>query len=183
MLVCLGVLGLYEVIKYVVPLILKRQLRLPMFVLLLSSLYPHYYGWWGFFNYINEEFYPQWWHQVFFSATEIISTGVVVLLCNRANKVEPWKLLLVLDINGMHILVNCLDQFINNVIYHRGQDFEALRDVGLLLPDVFHVLVCYFEMRILAEQKKTRIYKLFYKEELMLSAVLVTMFSILGRNI
>jgi len=154
-----------------------------MFALLLSSIYPHYYGWWGFFNYLNEDFYSQWWHQVFFSITELISTVLVVHLSSRENRIEPWKLLVIMDINSMHILINCLDQFVNNVLLHGGQSFEVARDIGLLLPDVFHVFICYFELRILADSKKVRIWNLFYKEELMMSAVLVTLFSLLGRNL
>ena len=153
-----------------------------MLALLLSSVYPHYYGWWGFFNYLNEDFYSQWWHQVYFSITEILSTLVVVHLCNKENKTESWKLLVIFNINLMHIIVNSLDQFIGNVIYRRAQHFEAVRDFGLMIPDVFHVLVAYFEIMDLARKRRVSVFRLFYREEILASILLVSMFSILGKN-
>lgn len=154
-----------------------------MFVLFLSSLYPHYYGWWGLISYLNEDYYPQWYHQLFFSATEMLSTAIVVHLCNRDNNIRPWMLLIILNVNLMHIVVGALDQFIDNVLYRRGQQFEAVRDLGLMAPDVFHVLVAYFELSALAEKQRTQIVRLFYREEISLSILLLILFSILGKNL
>jgi hypothetical protein len=181
--VVLGVLVLYESIRYLLPLIWKQQLRLSMFALFLSSLYPHYYGWWGLINYLNEDYYPQWYHQIFFSLTEMVSTAMVIHLCNQGNRVESWKLLLVFDINMMHVIVSGLDQFIGNVIFHKGQHFEAVRDFGLMIPDVFHVLLTFFEMTSLAERRRVSVLRLFYKEEIFMSLVVIILFSILGKNI
>jgi hypothetical protein len=66
MLVVTGLIAMYECIRYVMPLVLFRRhlLRAEMLALLVSSLYPHYYGWWGLIGYINEDFYDQWKHQV-----------------------------------------------------------------------------------------------------------------------
>ena len=30
-----------------------------MVLLFLSVLYPHYYAWWAYFNYVNDEYYKQ----------------------------------------------------------------------------------------------------------------------------
>ena len=42
-----------------------------MGLLFLVNIYPHYYAWWVFWNYINDAFYVQFTHQLFFSATEV----------------------------------------------------------------------------------------------------------------
>ncbi len=154
-----------------------------MFLLLLSSFYPHYYGWWNFFSYLNEGFYSQWWHQIFFSLTEMLSTAVVLHLCNQENKIEPWKLLVILAINTMHIIVGSLDQFIDNIIFHKAKTFEASRDFGLLIPDFFHWLLCFFELRRLAGLHRKNVLRLFYKEEIMMSVLLVILFSLLGKSL
>jgi len=64
--VVVGLIALYESVRHVFPLIFfsRHLLRTEMLALLLSSVYPHYYGWWGLIGYINEDFYSQWKHQV-----------------------------------------------------------------------------------------------------------------------
>ena len=89
---------------------------------------------------------------------------------------------MILNINLMHIIIGGLDQFIDNVIKGHGQVFESVRDLGLMIPDVFHVLVCYFELRILADSKHVSIFRLFYREELMVFGLLLVLFTILGKN-
>ena len=69
--------------------------RKRMVVLLLSALYPHYYSWWMFINYYNDEYYQQYWHQIFFTVTEIVSTLAVLSLINKNNPFTPRKLLLI----------------------------------------------------------------------------------------
>lgn len=60
-----GIILLYECVRYIIPLVYYSRclLRSEMLVLFVSSLYPHYYGWWGLISYINEDFYAQWKHQ------------------------------------------------------------------------------------------------------------------------
>lgn len=64
--VVIGIILLYECVRAIIPLIYYSRclLRHEMLALFVSSLYPHYYGWWGLINYINEDFYSQWKHQV-----------------------------------------------------------------------------------------------------------------------
>ena len=66
LIVVLGIVGLYECLRSVVPLVYysRSLLRVQMLAVLCSSVYPHYYGWWNLINYINEGFYSQWKHQV-----------------------------------------------------------------------------------------------------------------------
>lgn len=64
--VVVGIIFLYECVRAIIPLVYYSRclLRREMLALFVSSLYPHYYGWWGLINYINEDFYAQWKHQV-----------------------------------------------------------------------------------------------------------------------
>lgn len=178
-----GIILLYECVRHIVPLIYYSRclLRREMLALFLSSLYPHYYGWWGLINYINEDFYAQWKHQLFFTMTEILSTAMVVHLCCRDNRLSPWKLLFIIVINLTHIIVNSLDQFITNVIQREGQQFEAVRDLALMTPDAFHVLLAYFELSQIAAARKINVLNLFRREELLLSLIAVMLMSLLGK--
>ena len=42
-----------------------------MLSLFLLSVYPHYYGWWMAFNYINDDFYLQVKHQFLFTGVRL----------------------------------------------------------------------------------------------------------------
>jgi len=106
---------------------------------------------------------------------------MVIHLCCRDNRLSVWKLLFIVVINLTHIIVNSLDQFITNVIQRDGQQFEAVRDLALMAPDVFHVLVAYFELSRLAAKRKTDMLNLFYREELLLSLVAIILMSLLGK--
>ena len=118
---------------------------------------------------------------MFFSITEAASSLIIIHLANSKNVMKPWKLLLVMNINLIHIIVSSLDQFISNVIYNRGQDFEILRDLGLMLPDVLHVLVAFFELMLLAEKKNKSVIMLLYREEIFMFLLLTVLLSILGK--
>jgi len=106
---------------------------------------------------------------------------MVVHLCCRDNRLSPWKLLFIIVINVTHILVGCLDQFITNVIQRAGQQFEAVRDLALMAPDIFHALLAYFELSKLATARKTNVFDLFHREELLLSLMAVILMSLLGK--
>jgi len=106
---------------------------------------------------------------------------MVVHLCCRDNRLSPWKLLFIIVINLTHIIVSSLDQFITNVIQRGGQQFEAVRDLALMAPDIFHVLLAYFELSQLAAAKKTNVLNLFHREELLFSLVAVILMSLFAR--
>ena len=113
--------------------------------------------------------------------TEILSTAMVVHLCCRDNRLLPWKLQFIIVISLTHIVVSSLDQFITNVIHGDGQRFEAVRDLALMTPDIFHVLLPYFELSRLAAARKTNILNLFRREELLLSLLVIVFMSLLGK--
>ena len=63
--------------------VVTGRARIRMVLLFLLAVYPNYYSWWVFVNYYNDEFYSQYWHQVFFTATEICSTLTVLASIDR----------------------------------------------------------------------------------------------------
>ena len=143
-----------------------------MVILLLLSVYPHYYSWWMFINYYNDEYYEQYWHQVFFFVTEMCSTLVVLSSVNKETPFTAKKVLIIVrwvnvchnskynllldfqliwtpnltfssffSIAALHILLNGTDQFIINIFLLRGELHQVLRDFGLMLPDLLHVVL------------------------------------------
>ena len=89
--------GLYEAVRHVFTALIYGCARPRMALLFLSSLFPHIYGWWANFNYFNDDYFNQVWHQFFFSITELCSTMMVLHLVNKNNFTElPKKLLFVI---------------------------------------------------------------------------------------
>ena len=64
----------------------------------LASVYPHYYAWWTLWNYFNDDFYEQMSHQFLFTATETISTVVILRLADCEVNVRPIDLLVIISI-------------------------------------------------------------------------------------
>lgn len=115
-----GVIVLYECMKYITEMIVTGRVRFSMLLLFFTSLYPHYYSLWVYINYINDHFYEQWDHQLYFTITEIISTSIVLNLINRNKQLRPFKLLLIMAISVVHICVSGVDNFFVNVILAKG---------------------------------------------------------------
>ena len=93
----ISVIGLYEAVRHIFTAIYFGCARPRMAVLFLTSIYSHVYGWWACFNYYNDDFFDQFWHQMFFSLTELASTIMVVHLVNRHNFHKmPKKLLFII---------------------------------------------------------------------------------------
>lgn len=68
-LIVLGIIAMYECIKLLVFLIIQNKVRYSMILLFGLSIFSHYYGWWAYINYYNDEYYSQWNHQLFFSVS------------------------------------------------------------------------------------------------------------------
>lgn len=71
LLIVIGIISLYECIKYLTKLIISKQLRYSMAFLFCLSIFSHYYAWWAYLNYLNDDFYSQWYHQTFFTVSLI----------------------------------------------------------------------------------------------------------------
>ena len=162
---------------------LQFKVRWIMVILFLSSLYSHYYGWWTFFNYINDGFYAQWYHQWFFSLTELISTICIIHLCNIDNRIDARTLLVIMSINITHIVVSSLDQFISHVFLRTGKLYEVVRDFGLMLPDILHVLVVFFELSFQAERQNISLFNLFYKKETIVAILFIFLLALLATSL
>ena len=89
---------------YLLQLILSGTYRWRMIALFTSVIYPHYYAWWAYVNYYNDDYYAQCWHQLFFSATELLSTGVVLHLISTNSYVTPRKILIIM---GYVLFTHC----------------------------------------------------------------------------
>ncbi|KAJ6642361.1 hypothetical protein Bhyg_07309, partial [Pseudolycoriella hygida] len=120
MLIVLGIIAMYECIKLLVFLIIQNKARYSMVLLFSLSIFSHYYGWWAYINYYNDEYYSQWNHQLFFSITELISTIVVIHLANNENQVTSRKTFCIVGISILHITASGFDQFISNVFKGEG---------------------------------------------------------------
>ncbi|KAL4220273.1 hypothetical protein ACF0H5_020680 [Mactra antiquata] len=171
----------YESIKYLVPLVRKRNIRITMFILYLVNIYPHYYSWWSYFSYYNEDFYRYFKHHMWFTVTELITTSIVLNLCDKRNEIISWKILAIISINVMHIFVGGLDQFIEDVVYGKGRNFHKARNIALMIPDCMHVVIPAWELFKLAKKKDLKINEICYKEEIFLCLVFVSMGTLIGR--
>lgn len=141
-----GILLLYESCKYELKLLFERRLRFLMMILFLSSLFSHYYTWWVYINYWNDDFYSQWNHQLFFTITEVMSTIVVLHLSDCKNQISTRKILTIVSIALVHILAGGLDQFVTNVVWGEGYAHQVLRDICFMIPDVLHVVLPLIEL-------------------------------------
>lgn len=129
----IGVLFLYEAFKRLFFLLLSKKLRLTMGALFLSSLHSHYYAWWGHWNYWNDEFYNMWYHQVFFTVTELISSILVLNYLDVRRVVEPIPMLIVCSIAVFHTLCGGWDQFVFTVVQGQGQLHQVCKLLNTVL--------------------------------------------------
>lgn len=155
LLIVIGVIALYECTKHLMQLLLQGKVRYTMIVLFLLSIFSHYYAWWAYLNYYNDEYYHQWNHQLFFTVspsfsehlekehllsctillillitdqiTELISTSFVLHLANAENQVTARKTLSIVGIALLHILASGVDQFISNVFRGEGYPHQVDR--------------------------------------------------------
>ena len=108
---------------------------------------------------------------------------MVVHLCNTRATMTPSKLFFIIVINLQHIIIAGLDQFVANIIHGEGKGFEAVRDLALMMPDLFHVLLPFFELQNISSSKRIPISRMFYREELMLAGLFLIFLTLLFKNI
>ncbi|XP_035676930.1 uncharacterized protein LOC118416005 [Branchiostoma floridae] len=133
---------------------LCARIRYRMLALLVAVSHPHYYSWWMFFGYYNDDFYVQWYHQLLFTLTELFSTGLVLSMLDRAVKPTPRKLLAIASIALLHILAGGMDQFVTNVVLGRGMFHQVSRDVAFFSSDFLYLIVACGELAVLGFQEK-----------------------------
>lgn len=64
-----AIISLYECVKYLVSILSINKMRYSMLMLFGSSLFAHYYSWWMYVNYYNDNFYAQFYHQSLFTVS------------------------------------------------------------------------------------------------------------------
>jgi len=116
----IGVIFLYESFKRLFALVLSRNLRFSMGFLFLSSIHSHYYAWWAHWNYWNDDFYSLWYHQVFFTVSESISSLLVIKSLDRRKHMSSFAIFMIANIAIFHIFASSWDQFIETVVQHQG---------------------------------------------------------------
>ncbi|XP_076435604.1 uncharacterized protein LOC143275411 isoform X2 [Babylonia areolata] len=174
----------YESVRHLVGLFSRRvPLRGSMLFLYFVNLYPHYYSWWSFFSYYNEELYTYFTHHFMFTVTEMLVTAIILNLCNRQNDFTSWKISAIISISLVHIIVSGMDQFITHVMQGEGHSFQNVRDLGLMIPDVLHLVIPLREFCRNASRQKLRVIELCHKEEVILMFLFVSLGTILGRLI
>ncbi|KAJ1528074.1 hypothetical protein ONE63_007992 [Megalurothrips usitatus] len=142
-----AVILLYECVRQLTFLGLRCRLRLSMTLLFLSSLFSHYYSWWVFVNYWNDDFYSQWNHQLFFTITEVVSTAFVMRLADNRVSLTPFTILSIVGIALIHVLTSGTDQFILNVVRGEGYLHQVMRDLSLMIPDILHISLPLIELK------------------------------------
>lgn len=70
----IAIIALYECVKHLITLIIAKSIRYSMVFLFCLSIFSHYYAWWAYVNYYNDDFYSQWNHQMFFTVSEDVES-------------------------------------------------------------------------------------------------------------
>ena len=154
-----------------------------MFFLCLINIYPNYYSWWSYFNYYNDDFYSQLHHQLFFSVTELAVTSLVLNLTNTNNQIISWKIYIIICINFAHILIGGLDQFVEQLIFGEGYNFLKARDIGLVLPDVLHIVICLWEIYSEASRMSLKINEIYQRKQLVLCVLFISAMFVIGQRL
>ena len=157
--------------KHLANLWSTSRLCYPMFVLFAAVVYPHYYSWWSYFNAWNDDFYSQWYHQAFFSSTELVSTIFVIHFCNKSNERNPQLLLVIISIAVLHILASGVDQLIENVFMGKGKWHQVSRDLGFMVPDLLHIVIPFYEIWSYARKNNKTIRKCFRTQDIIVAIV------------
>ena len=174
------VIFLYESTKYLVNLARNGKLSLRPTIILLASVYPHYYTWWSYLNACNDDFYDQFVHQTIFSLTEAISTGLVLPMCDNTRPAQPRHLLAVAAVALFHVTASGYDQFVENVLWSSGQWHQFSRDVGFMVTDlIVFVFACLELRRVLPRPLLSSVRQLLTFDEIVLATFLILALSFL----
>ncbi|CAH1265930.1 Hypp3264 [Branchiostoma lanceolatum] len=166
----------YECTSYVVRIALCGRIRYSMLALLVAVIHPHYYSWWMFFGYYNDDFYVQWYHQLLFTLTELFSTALVLSMLDRGVKPTPRKLFTVASISLLHILAGGMDQFVSNVVLGRGMFHQVSRDIAFFSSDFFYLIVAWAELAMLCARENipASLLLMSLKRDIITSAVIIS---------
>jgi hypothetical protein len=144
------------------------------------DIHPHYYSWWSYLNYFNDDFYKQIVHQTFFTVTELTSSAIIVYMCLKTTTISPKLLIGVLSINIVHILIGGVDQFVKQLIFMEDNTFQRARNLGFLIPDVLHIVIPLVAYK---QEIGKSLDRMFTRGELTLLTGLTVFLFLLGKNI
>ena len=182
--------ALYESLKHIFHCLLNKCARKKIVLIFFTSIYPNYYGWWMYFNYYNDDFYDQWWHQTLFTLTELVSTMAILMLVNENNSTSvPRKLLVIQSIAVLHVIASSGDQFVSNVLLMRGSGFQVsfhhipkdllktitylqvMRDIAFMIPDLLNIVIPLFELKRQANKRRlSSIWEVLHRNDLFIAA-------------
>lgn len=89
-----------------------------------------------YFNYWNDDFYLQWYHQLFFTVSELVSTCLVLRLADLQTPVTPLAVLPVVAVAAVHIMVANADQFVVNVVEGQGTTHQVSFSLAMIVGDL-----------------------------------------------
>ena len=116
--------------------------------------------------------------QGLFSVTELLSTFLVLPLCDVTVSPTARRCLAILTIAMFHIITACYDQFTANVVLGEGAWHQWSRDVGFMLVDVLYVVIATCWWFQLLNQSSHR--ALVSRDELLLALISVILLFILA---
>lgn len=86
----IAIIALYECAKHLINLMIHKSARYSMIFLFCLSIFSHYYAWWAYVNYYNDDFFSQWNHQTLFS---VCVCNMLLIIFYFLNKIS-FKLVL-----------------------------------------------------------------------------------------
>lgn len=104
-----------------------------------------------------------------------------MFIFSLTSQVKAWKMMVILSINLVHIIVSGSDQFIAHVLQGYGTGFQNARNIGLMIPDVFHIVIPCYEFYRFVKHNDLRMAELCYKEEIILFLMFITLGTFFGR--
>ncbi|XP_053955962.1 uncharacterized protein LOC129240364 [Anastrepha obliqua] len=173
-----AVIALYECIKQLIALILQQRCRYSMLLLFSLSIFSHYYAWWAYINYYNDDYYQQWNHQLFFTVTELISSVLVMHLANTTNTVTSKKVFCIVGIAILHITASSFDQFFLNVVRGEGYAHQIVRDIGFMVPDILQLIIPLWLFRKTRKESYTT--RPFYRDRNLHKDIVAMLFFVLA---
>eukprot|EP00698_Gefionella_okellyi_P005357 TRINITY_DN1488_c0_g1_i2.p1 TRINITY_DN1488_c0_g1~~TRINITY_DN1488_c0_g1_i2.p1 ORF type:complete len:243 (+),score=18.98 TRINITY_DN1488_c0_g1_i2:118-846(+) len=131
----------------VILLLLQRKLRFSMFIGLAASVYPNFYAFWMFFNYINDRFWLMWYSQLVFSATELTAAICMYVMLDSQAELHRNLLWTMFIVAVWHISESLIDQGFENLFLGQGRSHQISRDLMFLIGDITLVLLSFVHLR------------------------------------
>jgi hypothetical protein len=129
-----------ETIKHVLALLVTdaSQLWVNAAISLALLLYPNYYSFWCFFNYVNDRSWVFLDNQLFFAVTELVAAWMCVRLLDKRLPATDRTAAcsLVSGIAVSHLALALLDQLRDGYFVFAPRSHQRLRDASLLVPEL-----------------------------------------------